>query len=77
MADEAESSAKSGQSLTWRKLEAREFGIVGVLTSFDAEISPFGDSATVRVNLISGSVSNPLSVVGNLIRLAKDSGATS
>jgi hypothetical protein len=46
------------------------------LTHLDAEISVYGGPATVRVNMISGSISNPLSVVGSLVKLATNSGAS-
>jgi len=59
MSGEEDSVAKPTQSVTWRKLEASDFGILGVLTHLDAEISVYGGSATVRVNMISGSISNP------------------
>jgi hypothetical protein len=51
-------------------LTAGDLGISGLLTKLDATLS-----VDNRVNMIEGRISNPLSIVSNLEKVAKAAGA--
>ncbi|GKX53107.1 two-partner secretion domain-containing protein [Budvicia aquatica] len=59
-----------------RPLTADDLGVKGSLSQLDGTYSIRNGTATVRVDMIEGQISNPLRIIDNLINNAKSSGAT-
>lgn len=60
-----------------RPLTADDLGIKGQLDELSGTFSVQNGVANVRIDMVEGNISNPLSVVNNIIDTAKANGATS
>ncbi|MFY9824701.1 MAG: RHS repeat-associated core domain-containing protein [Thermoanaerobaculia bacterium] len=59
-----------------RALTVADLGVQGTVSELKGTFAIAEGSATIRVDMIQGSIKNPLSVVRNLIQLAQQNGAT-
>ena len=64
-------SASRGIGLVSRRLSAKDLGVEGHLSALEGTISLESGVLRIKVDMISGRISNPLAIIASLTRMAR------